>query len=181
MAFPTFTLQNLSGGRVSLDAKFSEDRALRLSLAPGASQVLTTGLATLEELDRDPSLRQLIDGGDLKISMAAGPTLGWAFTLTAGPATNPDTVNLVAQVPFDIQVTSIEFNVTTAVAASTVTVASQATGGTDYSSAMSGATLGLAASTADRVLIPAGSGLVANRNDESVEGLVTFQGIRLSV
>lgn len=183
--FPaTITITNLATRDVAVDAKFSEDRALRRRIARGTSITLPADLASVDELDRNAQLRQLIDDGDITITMTDGPIVARSFTVAADAATTADTLVLASSMPFAMQITQIRAVVPTGVASSTVTLASAASGGVDYSAAIDtdGTPASVIATLTASATIAAGSALVLNRSATAKAALtLQVEGIRQSI
>ena len=181
MAFPTITLVNLASNQLAIDAKFTQDRSLRQTLAVGQSFVLPNGVATLDELDINPQIQELVTAGDLGVNIGNGPTATFRYTVAADAGTDADTVTLEASFPFQLALSAILVVVGTGVATSTITLASADTGGVDYSDAVDTATTGanvLGALQTNNV-IPKGGLLVGNRSATAKPDLtVVVSGIR---
>lgn len=181
MAFPTITLTNLASNQLAVDAKFTQDRALRRTLAVGESFVLPNGVATLDELDINEQIQQLVADGDLGVAVGNGPTATFRYTVAADAGTSADTVTLEASFPFQLALSAILVVVGTGVATSTITLASAASGGVDYSDAVDTATSGANAAGVLQAnnVIPKGGLLVGNRSATAKPDLtIIVSGIR---
>lgn len=133
--FPSsFTLTNLSSSNVVLDTKFSEDRALRRNISRGQSLTIAPSIATLDELDSNPEIRQLISAGDLKVSMTQGPLVAFRFEVAADVGTDAAAVR-VGTLPFDLFLTGVTLSVPTGVGSSTLQLADAASGGNNLTGA----------------------------------------------
>lgn len=79
-----YTFKNLSGRPISIDSKFSEDRALRMGLLPGQSRVEPAGSYRLTELETDPQIQTLLASGALSITFPGGPQAVRVLSRDAG-------------------------------------------------------------------------------------------------
>jgi hypothetical protein len=189
MSFPNaFTLTNLASRALALDAKFSEDRALRRSLPVGGSITLAPSDldgATLDELDRNPQIAQLIADGDLSITMTQGPMVSFQLEVAADAGTDAAGVLLLGPVPFDIRLTQVTVDVPTGVTSSTLTLADAASSGNAYTGAIdtdgTPAFIAAAALTENRV-IAKGSSLFGQQSATAKPAVtITLQGMRVSI
>lgn len=189
MSFPNaFTFTNLAPRTLVLDAKFSEDRALRRSIPVGGSfRLAPSDLdgATLDELDRNPQLAQLIADGDLAVTMTQGPVVSFVLEVAADAGTSAAGVLLLAPVPFDLRLTQVTVDVPTGVASSTLTLADAVSTGNAYTGAIdtdgTPAFVAAATLTANRV-IPKGSSVFGQQSATAKPAVtVTLQGMRVSI
>lgn len=182
--FPSqFTLTNLSSSNIVLDAKFSEDRALRRNIPRGQSLVINPAIATLEELDANPELRALIAAGDLKVSLAQGPLVGLRFQVAADVGTSAAAVRLGA-LPFDLLLTGVTLTIPTGVATSTLQLADAASAGNNLTGAedTDGTPPTVEATLTTTRLLSAGQAIWGLQSATAKPAVNVFmQGFRLSV
>ena len=178
--FPKITF--IANKRLALDAKFSQDRALRQTLEVGERFELPEGLATPEELILNRQLALSIETGDLQIDMDPGLPVMWRFPLFTAGSAAASTRTLLPNLPFRCQFTYIAYRVVTGVPATTVQISTAASGGTDITEALdsSGASPYVHA-TAQFPLLEKGTPVVANRSNGTVELIFVIMGLRVTV
>lgn len=185
MSNPGFTITNNTTRDVSIDTKFSEDRQLRVSIPRGQSFTIQDNFATVDELDRSAQVQQLIADGDITIAITGSqPRVGFTYTVVADAATGADTLTLQTGMPFAFRITGVTAFVSTGVATSTVTLASAATGGQDYTAAIatSGTAVGVAGGLTDLTTVARNSNLVLNRSATGKAAhVLVVEGLRTEI
>lgn len=185
MAFPSYTVTNLSSLRaIALDVKFSEDRALRRTVPAGGSITFDNSLASPDELDRSPELRRLIDGGDISIRMAGGPSVALRYEVDADAGTDAAAVSLTSSFPFEIALTDVTLLVPTGVATSTLQLADAASAGNNYTGAedTDGTPAAVTATLQATRVVPAGSSLFGLQSATAKPAVsVIVSGVRLTI
>lgn len=186
MAFPSrYTITNLRSSAIALDAKFTEDRSLRRKIAANGTLTLSGVDATLDELDRNPQIRQLIDDGDITITMTQGPIVSFVYSVAADVGTSAAGVVLEASMPFSIRLLQVAAEVPTGVGSSTLTLADAASSGNAFTGAIdtdgTPAFIANAALTANRV-IAAGTTLYGQQSATAKPAVtLTVVGMRTSI
>lgn len=185
MTFPaSFTITNLRNRNLSLDAKFSEDRALRRSIPANGTLTLSGFEASVDELDGNAQIQQLISDGDITITMTQGPMVSFVFSVAADAGTDAAGVVLQSSMPFSMRLTQVLAEVPTGVASSTLTLADAASSGNAFTAAID--TDGTpafvdAALTANRV-IASGTTLYGQQSATAKPAVtLTLVGMRTSI
>ena len=183
MAFPEVTL--IANRRISIDAKFAENRYLRQTLREGQRFRLPDGVATVAELALNPEIAAYIDRNDLRVELDPGITVSWRFPLFAGAATAPDTTTLVPKFDWDFQPTYIALRVVTSVALATVQVFHRTRNApiasTTVTEAMDPSGSDFFHAASQFPIVPKGNSLQADRSNESFELILVVMGLRITI
>ena len=184
MTFQTITFRSRS--RLSIDAKFDEDRSLRISMPRDSNFVVPPSTATVEEIEANEQIQAHLAAGDLTISLSPGVLVGWVFE-GQGPGTifESDAITLLPALPFEFKPTL----------ASVLMLVTAGTGnfirlGDNANAPIEGRIFTGGANSASRQFLPvlisasleAGTPILALRDDgRIVYGDIMLQGLRLSI
>lgn len=185
MAFPTtYTLTNLRNRDLSIDAKFSEDRALRRLVPANGTLTLDGSIASVDEMANNAQILQLINDGDLTVAMSDGPLVALTYSVSADAGTDAAQVQLSGDFPFEMLLTNIILQVPTGVATSTLQLADAASAGSNYTGAedTDGTPEFVDATLQATRIIPAGSALWGLQSATAKpEVTLRLVGMRLSI
>ena len=127
----SISIKNLSGGNLSIDAKFDEDRALREKFAVGETKAISG--FQLDELDANDEIQALISAGHMELVLVDGPLVSRRFSFVASA---PADVVLDLSIDHKMRLLDTLMIVSTA-GTGTLTLNDEAAGaGTDLSSAL---------------------------------------------
>ena len=180
MTFQTATFTAFK--KLAIDAKFSEDRSLRLSLAKGDVFTLPPDIATVDDLTINRQIEAHLLSGDLHIALSPGVPVGWSFgPQAAGPLMMPGTIVLISALPFDFKPTYVTVTTSGGFGGGNATLATASSGGVDITSTLS-ASPGTSIWLGTYPRVSAGTSIVANRSDGIVTwDDITLLGLRLSI